>query len=167
MSHYALPFGLKETFMTLDELEHTLPNGLHDAELLQINVDYTQRKLTLTLDVWVGDLDGPVGEREAYRKARIEIVGLLFFVIEPPDPNYPYGDSEPSRTDLCDMSKNLDERLLKALPGGSFLTSLWVNKWNAFAHIAAAAADLIWEDNAPSYRTRREHYLPGEMIDTQ
>jgi hypothetical protein len=26
---------------------------------------------------------------------------------------------------------------------------------------------LIWEDNAPSYRTRREHYLPGEMIDTQ
>jgi hypothetical protein len=153
--------------MTFDQLEHTLPNGLHDAELLQINVNYAQRKLALTLDVWVGDLDGPVEKREAYRKARIEIVGLQFFVIEPPDPNYPYCDSKPSRTDLCDMSKNLDEKLLKSLPSGTFLTSLWVNKWSAFAHIAADAADLIWEDDAPAYRSRREHYLPGEMIDTQ
>jgi len=153
--------------MTLDELEHTLPNGLHDAELLQINVDYMQRKLALTLGVWVGDLDGPVEKREAYRTARIEIAGLQFFVIEPPDPNYPYRDSNPSRTDLCDMRKNLDEKLIESLPADTFLTSLWVNKWNSFAHIAAKSADLVWEEDAPAYRSRREHYLPGEMIDTQ
>jgi len=151
--------------MTLEELENTLPNGLHDAELLRIDVDYGQRRLALNLDVFVGDLNGPLEKREAYRKARIEFSGLQFLVVEPPDPNYPYSDPEPSRTDICDMSKNLDEKLLKSLPSGTFFVSLWVNNWNAFAHIAAVNAELVWEDDKATCRARREHYLPGETIE--
>lgn len=153
--------------MTLDQLEHTLPNGLRDAELLGICVDYFQRRLTLTLDFFVGDLGGPIEKREAYRKGRIEISGLRFFVIEPPNANYPYSASTPSRIDVCDMSKNLDETLLKSLPVGTFVTSIWVNNWNGFAHIAAVNAELVWEDHTTTYRTRREHYLPGEVIDAE
>ena len=151
--------------MTLSELEHTLPNGLHDAELLCISVDYVRRRLTLALDVFVGALDGPIEKREAYRKGLVEITGLQFFVIEPPDPKYPYGHEKMSRIDLCDMRKNLDEKLLASLPSETFFASIWVNNWNAFAHVAAVNADLIWEEEKPTSRERREHYLPGEMVD--
>ena len=43
--------------MKLEELEKTLPNGLHDSKVSRIVVDYGQRKLTLDLDVWTGDMD--------------------------------------------------------------------------------------------------------------
>ena len=153
--------------MTIQEIDAGLPNGLHDAELLRIDIDYTQRKLVLSLDVWVGALSGDIKKREAYRKARIEVRGLQFAAIEPPDANYPYSDPVPSRIDICDLRKNLDENLLKSLPSETFFNSLWVNKWNAFAHIAAVEAELVWEDDKATYRAHREHYLPGEMIEQQ
>lgn len=151
--------------MTLTEIDAGLPNGLHDAELLGISIDYLQRKAVVSLDVWVGALSGDIKRREAYRKARIELRGLEFAVIEPPDANYAYSDPAPSRIDICDLRKNLDENLLKSLPAGVFFTSLWVNKWNAFAHVAASDAELVWQDDAVTYRTHREHYLPGEMME--
>lgn len=151
--------------MTLDELEHTLPNGLHDAELLSISVDYVQRKLTLGLEVFVGDFDGPIDQREAYRKGRIEIFGLQFLAIVTPDSTYPYSDCTPSRIDICDRRNNLDQKLLASLPVGTFVSSIWVNNWNGFADLAASGASLIWEEDEPTYRSRREHYLPGERGD--
>jgi hypothetical protein len=105
--------------------------------------------------------------REAYRKARIKMTGLKFFVIEPPDPNYPYDAAEPSRIDICDMRKSLDRKLLQSVSEGAFLTSIWVNNWNAFAHIAAVGAELVWEDDRVTYRSRPERHLPGERIDIQ
>ena len=76
--------------MTLEELENTLPNGLHDAEVVRISVDYELRILALDVDVWVGDMDEAPEKREAYRKGLIEISGLLFLAMEPPDANYPF-----------------------------------------------------------------------------
>jgi hypothetical protein len=73
--------------MTLEELESSLPNGLHDAEVRRISIDYEHRKVTLELAVWVGKMEDPPDRREAYRDGRIEISGLLFMVIEPPDPS--------------------------------------------------------------------------------
>jgi hypothetical protein len=138
--------------MTLEKLESTLPNGLHDAEVQRITVDYEDRKLTLDLQIWVGDMDAPPEKREAYRKARIEISGLLFCVMEPPDPKYPYGTSD-LRIDGCDMRKNLDAQLISSLPADSFLRSIWVDEWNAFIHIAARNAELAWtEDSVVIYR---------------
>jgi hypothetical protein len=59
--------------MTLEDLENTLPNGLHDAEVQRIEVDYALRKLTLEVAVRVGDMGEPPERREAYKSARIEI----------------------------------------------------------------------------------------------
>ncbi len=73
--------------MTLEGLENSLPNGLHDAEVGRIAVDYEQRKARLELAVWVGNMDDPPEQREAYKEGRIEISGLLFLVREPPDPS--------------------------------------------------------------------------------
>ena len=48
----------------IEELENTLPNGLHDAEVRRITVDYERRKVTLEVAVWVGD--EPPERRESY-----------------------------------------------------------------------------------------------------
>jgi hypothetical protein len=155
--------------MTLEELENTLPNGLHDAEVMRISVDYELRILALDLDVWVGDMDEAPEKREAYRKGLIEISGLLFLAMEPPDPNRPFQNGS-LRIDGCDLSKNLDKKLLDSLPPEAFFRSLWVSEWNAFIHIAAREAHLKWADETVVYRNRREqahprrHIAPGETI---
>ncbi len=43
--------------MTIEELENALPNGLHDAEVQPMSVDYGRRSLVLELAVWVGSVD--------------------------------------------------------------------------------------------------------------
>ena len=131
--------------MTLEELENTLPNGLHDAEVQSLSVDYKQGRLTFDIRVWVGRMGESLEPREAYKNGRLEISGLLFLVMEPPDPKYPF--TGPAVTiDGCEMRKNLSGELLKSLPHGSFFRSLWVNEWNAFIHIAAKKAAMVWAD---------------------
>jgi hypothetical protein len=139
--------------MTLEELENTLPNGLHDAEVKRITVDYAQRRVTFELAVWVGSIDESPERREAYKNGLVEVSGLLFLVMEPPDPKYPFTRSGIT-IDGCNMSKNINDELLKSLPPGSFFRSLWVSEWNTFIHIAANSARIVWmNDGAITYRT--------------
>jgi hypothetical protein len=139
--------------MTLEQLENTLPNGLHDSEVQRVTVDYEKRKLVLDVAVWVGSMNDPPERREAYKSGQIEIAGLIFFVMEPPDAKYPFRDSAELTIDGCDMSKNLDSELLKSLPTDAFFRSLWVKEWNAFIHIAARHAEIAWmNDGAVTYR---------------
>jgi hypothetical protein len=139
--------------VTLEELEKTLPNGLHDSEVQRVAVDYEKGKVALDVAVWVGSMNDPPEQREAYKSGRIEISGLVFFVMEPPDPKYPFRDSLELTVDGCDMSKNLDGELLKSLPSDAFFRSLWVNEWNAFIHIAARDAEIAWmNDGTVTYR---------------
>jgi hypothetical protein len=157
--------------MTLEELENTLPNGVHDAEIKSLSVDYEQRNHVLSVSVWVGDMDDAPERREAYKNARIEISGLLFLVMEPPDPSYPFkaGDLE---IDGCDLSKNFDRKLLESLPNDAFFRSLWVSEWNTFIHIAGRAAQIRWNGEAVIYRRQRDldhprrHLAPGETVDS-
>ena len=143
--------------MTLEEVERMLPNGLHDAEVQRITVDYQQRKLTAELAVWVGDVGDPPDRREAYKDARLDITGLLFLVMESPDPRYPYRNSSKLTIDGTDMRKNLDVDLLTSLPAAAFFRSLWVNQWNAFIHIAAEHSEITWLNNGQiTYRTPQE-----------
>jgi hypothetical protein len=80
--------------MTLLEIEQLLPNGLHDAEVRKITIDYERRKVTVDLAVWVGEMDDPPERREAYKEGQLEISGLLFFAIEPPDASYPFQNDD-------------------------------------------------------------------------
>ena len=62
--------------MTIDELDAFLPNGLHDAKLGKVAIDFTERTVRLDLNIWVGDEE----KREAYRSAEVTLSGLLFWV---------------------------------------------------------------------------------------
>ncbi len=56
--------------MTLEEIENSLPNGLHDAEISNLNIDYISREVKFELKIWTGELSSKnIEEREAYRKA--------------------------------------------------------------------------------------------------
>lgn len=150
--------------MTLQELENTLPNGLHDSEIQSIEIDYIQRKTTVQLNVFVGELHAPPETREAYREASLVISSLHFLTIEPPDASYPFAESKALCVDACDMSKNLDIRLLASLPKESFVRSFFVNEWNSFVHLAGITAELTWK-GPTVYRKDHEHDLPGETAD--
>jgi len=142
--------------MTLQELENTLPNGLHDAEVKHISVDYQERTLTVDVEVWIGSIDDPPERREAYRTGQIKMSGLVFFVMEAPDARYPYRISSKLTIDAADARQSLDDQLIRSLPADAFFQSLWVSEWNNCMHVAAKGAELTWNDSPVLYRNR-EH----------
>src|SRR2546422_11230596 len=72
------------TMSTLESIAAELPNGFHDSSLRRVVVDYVDRRATLALNVWVGDLKAATdAEREAYRSIDVTISGLLWCIIEP------------------------------------------------------------------------------------
>jgi len=134
--------------VTLEDIENSLPNGLHDAQIREIIIDYRHRTLRAEVAVWIGDLSGPVETHEKYRPGQLEITGLFFVIMEPPDPRYPFGNSKNLTIDGCDLRQNLDAELLKSLPEESFFRSLWVGEWNAFIHVAGTDARFSWVDES-------------------
>jgi hypothetical protein len=134
--------------MTLEEIENSLPNSLHDAEVHRLVADYAKRTLMAELDVWVGNMDDPPDRRETYRTARIDIEGLHFLIMEPPDPKYPFDKSVNLTIDGCDKRESLNAELPNSIPGGGFFRSFWVREWNGFIHLAGANATFSWVDDA-------------------
>jgi hypothetical protein len=67
--------------MTFEELEHSLPNGLHDAELLAIQIDYRTQTATLELDI---DISALTDTDATYRRGRVTFAGIQFLVLDPP-----------------------------------------------------------------------------------
>ncbi|MGB9204976.1 MAG: hypothetical protein WCB94_13550 [Terriglobales bacterium] len=139
--------------MNLRELENTLPNGLHDAEVRGIHVDYEQHRLTLDLAVWVGSMDDPPKHREAYKSGQLDISGLIFLVMESPDAKYPYRVSSQLTIDSVEEEKSVPSELLRSLPADAFCHSFWVSEWNTCMYFAGTNAEMTWKNNgAVTYR---------------
>jgi hypothetical protein len=138
--------------MTFEELDATLPNGFHDAEIYSIDIDYRLRCITLDINFWVGDLDGP--NREEYRRGVLKGAGLHFCSIDPPDPAYSFVP-QGSYVTVSGSSAKPDaspapEKLWPAFPPGVSCYRFFVHNWNSFIHIAVRDAQLSWaEDAAP------------------
>ena len=131
--------------MTLDELWRSLPNGLHDAELEGVQVDYARHEAALDVNVDVGACETQAGHHEeTYRPARIVFSGIQFIAIDPPDVDDGYqgislvdaGIGQP-RTVPCK---------LPPLPGDCFLCWFFVVRWNSFIRIAARSVAIEWID---------------------
>lgn len=133
--------------MTLAELDQTLPNGLHDAEVRTVLLDFVSRVATFDLEVWIGDLEAPLAEgRETYRPATLELRGIGYFTIEPPDPRYPFDKGKAIKIDLCDADP---AAALPPTKEAQFASRFFVNEWNAFISVSATHAELRW--TAPPY----------------
>jgi hypothetical protein len=99
----------------------------------------------MDLEVWVSDSLGD--DSEEYRDADLKLLGLLFLVIEPPDPRYDFHEEKPLWVDAMPLeaSKSTATQLPVVLPEKAFTYSFFVHDWNAFIHVAAMDASLSWK----------------------
>jgi hypothetical protein len=134
----------------LEIFDASFPNGLHDAEIERVALNYVSREAVFDLSVWVGDMDA-AGEtsREAHRRGRLVLADFLYCVIEPPDASYPYQD----RGGLWVASdgpvsgdKDPGRHLPRNLPEGAFAHWFFINDWNAFIYVAAQKVTFEWTD---------------------
>jgi hypothetical protein len=129
--------------MTLEEIQQSLPNGLHDARLNSITLDYLRRQATFELEISLADVhkDAP----EIYRPATLYLTPFLYCVIEAPDPGYPFALNKPLRIDAGsdELIHGEPTQLREPLPEGAFTAWFFVNDWNSFIHIAALDAEIV------------------------
>lgn len=141
--------------MTLTELENSLPNGLHDAQVSRLHFDYKGRLATLDLAICTGDPGAKTAEeRGEYKNAQLIISGLQFAVIEPPDPKYSFLKAAALTIDACDSEDRVDGNLLSTLPAGAFARSFFVNEWNAFIHLAGMDASIEWNNGSKELKAK-------------
>ena len=130
--------------MHLAELSDTLPNGLHDAELHRLEMDFTSGRLLVTLDVWVGDMQDP-SRREAYRRAHLTISAVSSLVIEPPGaPNLRLTPGS-IRIDVGYDHLPHDVANLPTPPPGHCRAYFFLDDLNTFLHVVGGTADLAWQ----------------------
>lgn len=129
--------------MTLDELQRSLPNGLHDAELVAVRTDYLKREAIIELRIDMSAADGARGqEKEVHRPARLVFSGLQFVVIDPPDARDDYLGI--STIDVGPAQPSTAPRDLPPIAAGCFLCWVFVVRWNSFIRIAAQSVTLEW-----------------------
>jgi len=133
---------------SLSEIEARLPNGFHDAYLETVTLDLAANTARMDLQLLVSDLDAVTEEeREAYRRATLQLKGLVYFVIDPPGPKGEWkqdGGVSLDAGDATDDSNPKAPRPLMPLPTGTFAYWFFVRDWNAFIHVAARGATLQW-----------------------
>jgi hypothetical protein len=135
-----------EVTVQLTEIEDSLSNGFHDAYLESIHVDYKSRRGLIKLRVCTGDPDAPSEkEREAYEEVSLELLGLLYFVIEPPDPRAKYAETGELSIDGGPFKPGVDPPMpvpVEQLPSDAFAYWFFVRDWNSFIHVSARDARL-------------------------
>jgi YD repeat-containing protein len=123
--------------MTFEKLLQELPNGLHDAALLRLHVDWAAGTAQLDVLVEVGRVD------EGSRKcARIVFSDLQFLAIDPPDvsqtgPGTTWIDAGPGQPSTAPLE-------IPPLREGFFLCWVYASGWNSFIRIAARDVALEW-----------------------
>jgi len=138
--------------MTFDELCRSLPNGLHDAELVGLHVDYSSRGATIDVNVDVGSSETPADQlEEAYRPARLVFSGLQFIVIDPPAVDEGYQGL--SMIDAGIGQPWTVPCKLPPLPADCFLCWLFVVERNSFIRIAAQSVAIEWRPSASDAMT--------------
>ena len=129
----------------MEEVAYRTPNGLHDAYLLKLSVDYRERILRLELNWWIGTLEGKTEEeREGYQEAPLIVRGLEYLVIEAPAGSGRYsGYAEPSYVDgFVTRPEDILRMNLPTIPEAGFRYSIFVGEWNSFIHFAGHSAEI-------------------------
>jgi hypothetical protein len=128
--------------MTLSEIETRLPQGLKNATIRSINIQYDKRLAEVNMFV--------MSAQSQPLSYQILLKELLWVVIEPPHTNYfdDYLDDGPAEITVSNSeahrwasvdntTRHLEEI---PLPEGAFRFRLLVHDWNAYIHIAAMDA---------------------------
>jgi len=121
----------------------------HDASLLELRIDFGQRLAELSFDLCVGDPKSPdVAVRERRRRGRLKLVGLHFWVVEPPGTGlaevnsmFPWLTADGP---LSEATSSLSRELSAKTPTSATGWYLFFSNWNAFAYFAADNITFSW-----------------------
>jgi hypothetical protein len=127
--------------MTLEEIEQSLPNGLHDAQIVSIALDYVRREAKFELEILLSD--GEKEEADSYQAATLTFSRFVYCVIEAPDSKYPYQVGKELWVNAgSHKSSHVSSIQLPDPPEGAFTMWFFVNDWNSFIHVAAFDAEI-------------------------
>lgn len=135
--------------MTFEELDALYPNGLDDAEVDKLILDYRNRTIEMQLRLRRNSPDSP--NADEYQAAILLLRGFYYFVIEPPDGDHLWYPERPVQVSGYPEDGSqfpLFERLRPKLSSGAFCCRFYVHDWNAFIHVAARDAQFSWAEDA-------------------
>lgn len=129
----------------LEQIEKSLPNGLHDAEIRKLTMDYENARLVLSVSVLTGIPSQPYPDREACRSAEISFLQVQFYSVEypqagssfrhPGNVSFSYENTPPDQ---------LPVGLLDVLPPETLCYSLFIRDWLSHIHIGAGEVAFSW-----------------------
>ncbi|MGE5343396.1 MAG: hypothetical protein ACM3SY_18155 [Candidatus Omnitrophota bacterium] len=130
--------------MTIQEIEEKLPNGFHDAEIEDINLNFVNKLARIDLNIWIGDIKDP----EKYQKARLYFTDFLFLSIEPPyEKTYFLNtltvDLESNDDDILDKYESF-KVLKKFLPEGYLITCFVLLNHDTLMYFVAKDVKFEW-----------------------
>ncbi len=150
--------------MTFDEIEATLPWGLHDAYLEGLVIDWLGARLELDVRLMMSK------HQDTDQRARLTVTGLVYCAIDAPE-------IDPARgyTPIPDNGLWIDtgagpaptapELRLPATPANCFLQWIFVHDWNTFMHICGGDVSFRWlEPAAVPSRALTRALFPGETV---
>jgi hypothetical protein len=131
--------------MTLEEIEASLLNGFHDAQISGFAMSYEKLRLTLQVEILVGVPEQPHPQREAYRPGIIEFREARLFSIKLPDAKSAF--RSPGRLWFSyerTAPEVIPGELVAALSPATHYYSLFVLDWHSSIHIAAEQVEFSW-----------------------
>jgi hypothetical protein len=137
--------------MTFEDFERKFPNGLDDAEIFSMSLDYQYRRAKVELTLRANPPESP--DRDQYQRAVLLLKGFYYFVIEPPDADHLWYPHRPIQVDGFpeDGSEfSPFDNLKSKLPADAFCCRFYVHDWNSFIHVAARDAQFSWATDGAS-----------------
>jgi hypothetical protein len=129
------------TAVEFDALIDTLPNGLHDSDLVSLALDLAAAEVQCIIDVDLSDPHDPASEGRS-RRARLGFTGVSCVSIDPPGLDLSTrlngwmdaGSGAPSTSPRADLEA----------PEGGFLAWIYLNSANSFIRVGARQASIAW-----------------------
>jgi hypothetical protein len=135
--------------MTLSQINSTLPNGFHDAEISRFECNFLAATASFEMDFWIAT-EADINKR---RLGTLELTGVVFISVDSPNPRQ--FDPKPliarrEQIQIDGMPANAE--IFPALPrltpdlASTEVFSFYVSNWNSFIHIACGDARIQWAE---------------------
>jgi hypothetical protein len=140
--------NLKGEAVTFEEFDQRFPNGLYDAKITDITIDYVHRQAKLQLSLRLNQPDSP--NRNEYQQATLVLIDFYYIAIEPPDADHLRYPRRPIQVtgypeDSAQFPLLVD--LKEDLATNAFCCRFYVHDLNSFIHVAAKGAEFSSGDS--------------------
>ena len=134
--------------MTLEDLDETLPYGLHDALIRTMSHDYEAASVKLEVEILVGLPGDAPPDRSRYRNGEVLFHRTLFCAVDVPGSarSLPHPGSIWFKFWRMEPGA-LMEKLTPLLTPETLCYSLYILEWESQIHIVAADVSFSWSDS--------------------